>query len=158
MRLSGARKVIYRHLDLNDLETALRRAAGDGGRRFVVSESVFSMDGDIADVVELASLCGRYDAGLILDEAHATAVHGRDGRGIAAAAQLAGEIIAITHTCGKALASAGAFACGSAALREHLINHARTFIFSTAMAPYMAGQIRAALRIAGNERSTGTAF
>jgi 8-amino-7-oxononanoate synthase len=148
MRLSGARKVIYRHLDRNELESALRNARSFAGRRFVVSESVFSMDGDIADVVELASLCGRYDAGLILDEAHATAVHGRDGRGIAAAAQLAGEIIAITHTCGKALASAGAFVCGSAELRNHLINHARTFIFSTAMPPYMAGQIRAALRIA----------
>jgi 8-amino-7-oxononanoate synthase len=106
------------------------------------------MDGDIANVVEVASLCARYDAGLLLDEAHATAVHGSEGRGIAAAAQLAGDVIAITHTCGKALASAGAFVCGSAALREHLINHARTFIFSTAMPPYMAGQIRAALRIA----------
>jgi 8-amino-7-oxononanoate synthase len=148
MRLSGARKVIYRHLDLNDLESALRRAAGDGGRRFVVSESVFSMDGDVVDVAALALLCARYDAGLILDEAHATAVHGPEGRGVAASAQLAGEMIAVTHTCGKALASAGAFICGSAALREHLINHARTFIFSTAMPPYMAGQIRAALRIA----------
>jgi 8-amino-7-oxononanoate synthase len=148
MRLSGARKVIYRHLDLNDLETALRATAHSTGRRFVVSETVFSMDGDIANVAELASLCARYDAGLILDEAHAIGVHGPNGRGVAAAAGLTAEVIAMTHTCGKALASAGAFVCGSATLREHLINHARTFIFSTAMPPYMAGQIRAALRIA----------
>jgi 8-amino-7-oxononanoate synthase len=148
MRLSGARKVIYRHLDLNDLETALRATAHSTGRRFVVSETVFSMDGDIANVAELASLCARYDAGLVLDEAHAIGVHGPNGRGVAAAAGLTAEVIAMTHTCGKALASAGAFVCGSATLREHLINHARTFIFSTAMPPYMAGQIRAALRIA----------
>jgi 8-amino-7-oxononanoate synthase len=106
------------------------------------------MDGDIANIAALSALCARYDAGLILDEAHAIGVHGPSGRGIAASAGLTGEVIAITHPCGKALASAGAFVCGSATLREHLINHARTFIFSTAMPPYMAGQIRAALRIA----------
>lgn len=150
MRLSGARKVIYRHLDLNDLENALRTTPSFGGRKFVVTETVFSMDGDVADVAQLAALCARYDAGLILDEAHAVGVHGPAGRGIAASAgaNLSCEVIAMTHTCGKALASAGAFVCGSATLREHLINHARTFLFSTAMPPYMAGQIRAALNIA----------
>jgi 8-amino-7-oxononanoate synthase len=148
MRLSGARKVIYRHLDLNDLETSLRTTPNPGGRKFVVSETVFSMDGDIANVAELTTLCAKHDAGLVLDEAHATTVHGPEGRGIAASTNLAHEVIAITHTCGKGLASAGAFVCGSAMLREHLINHARSFIFSTAMPPYMAGQIRAALQIA----------
>jgi 8-amino-7-oxononanoate synthase len=151
MRLSGARKVIYRHLDVNDLETALRTTPSFGGRKFVVTETVFSMDGDIANVSELANLCARHDAGLILDEAHAIGVHGPNGRGIAASVSTSttqsDNIIAMTHTCGKALASAGAFVCGSATLREHLINHARTFIFSTAMPPYIAGQIRAALRI-----------
>ena len=150
IRLSGARKVIYPHLDLNALEAELRACANHGGlaRRFVVTESVFSMDGDVASLVELGALCERFGAGLILDEAHATGVHGPSGRGIAMEAGLARDLVGITHTCGKALASAGAFVCGSAALREHLINHARTFIFSTAMPPYMAGQIRAALRIA----------
>ena len=149
MRLSGARKIIYRHLDLDDLEFALRATApSPTGRKFVVTESVFSMDGDIANVSELANLCARHGAGLILDEAHAIGVHGHSGRGIAASANLTGEVIAMTHTCSKALASAGAFVCGSATLRDHLINHARTFIFSTAMPSYMVGQIRAALRIA----------
>jgi 8-amino-7-oxononanoate synthase len=150
IRLSGAKKIIYRHLDLNDLETALRSTPNFGGRKFVVTETVFSMDGDIADVAQLAALCARYDAGLILDEAHAVGVHGPSGRGVAASAanNLSCEIVAMTHTCGKALASAGAFVSGSATLREHLINHARTFLFSTAMPPYMAGQIRAALKIA----------
>jgi 8-amino-7-oxononanoate synthase len=148
MRLSGARKVIYRHLDLNDLETTLRATPFATGRKFVVTETVFSMDGDIANVSELVALCARHDAGLILDEAHAIGVHGPNGRGIAASASLTAEVIAVTHTCSKALASAGAFVCGSATLREHLVNHARTFIFSTATPPYMAGQIQAALRIA----------
>jgi 8-amino-7-oxononanoate synthase len=92
---------------------------------------------------------------VIVDEAHATAVHGPNGRGIAAACGLEERVLATVHTCGKALASAGAFVCGSAVLKEHLINHARTFIFSTAMPPYMSGQISAALRLArgkGTER------
>ncbi|MBV8513659.1 MAG: 8-amino-7-oxononanoate synthase [Acidobacteria bacterium] len=148
IRLSGARKVIYRHVDFNDLETALREASYATGRKLVVTETVFSMDGDIVNVAELAALCSRYDAGLILDEAHAIGVHGPYGRGIAAAAGFTTDVIAMTYSCGKALASVGAFVCSSATLREHLINHARTFIFSTAMPPYMAGQIRAALQIA----------
>jgi 8-amino-7-oxononanoate synthase len=150
IRLSGARKVIFPHLDLNALEAGLRANANENeiGRRFVVTESVFSMDGDVAPLPEIAALCQRFGAGLILDEAHATGVHGPSGRGMAMAAGLAADAVGITHTCGKALGSAGAFVCGSAALREHMINHARTFIFSTAMPPYMAGQIRAALRIA----------
>jgi 8-amino-7-oxononanoate synthase len=148
IRLSGARKVIYPHLDLNSLEDGLRSHANEGGRKFVVTETVFSMDGDVAPLVEMAALCERFGAGLILDEAHATGVHGPSGRGIAVAMGLAADAIGVTHTCGKALASAGAFVCGSIALKEHLVNHARTFIFSTAMPPYIAGQILAALRIA----------
>jgi 8-amino-7-oxononanoate synthase len=150
MRLSGARRVIFPHLNLTSLEAGLRAAARVDwpGRRFVVTESVFSMDGDVAPLAEIAALCERFGAGLLVDEAHATGVHGPSGRGIAFGAGLAPNLIGITHTCGKALASTGAFVCGSAALREHLINRARTFIFSTAMPPYMAGQIRAALRIA----------
>jgi 8-amino-7-oxononanoate synthase len=150
IRLSGARKVIYPHLDLNALEASLRTHVKEAcpGRRFVITESVFSMDGDVAPLSEMRALCDRFGAGLILDEAHATGVHGPSGRGMAVEAGLAPDAVSVTHTCGKALASAGAFVCGSAALREHLINHARTFIFSTAVPPYMAGQIRAALRIA----------
>ena len=147
IRLSGARKVIYPHLDLDALESALREHARERCRKLIVTESVFSMDGDVARVEDLLALAERYDAGLILDEAHATAVHGPAGRGIAAAAGLTGNLVAAVHTCSKALASAGAFVCGSAVLKEHLINHARTFIFSTAMPPYMAEQIRAALRL-----------
>ena len=148
MRLSGARKVIYPHLNLSALEDALRREAGAPWRRVIVSESVFSMDGGIAPLVELAALAEKYGAALILDEAHATGVHGPAGHGLAAAAGIASKVLAIIHTCGKALASAGAFVCGPAVLKEHLVNHARTFIFSTALPPYFPAQIRAALRLA----------
>src|SRR5260370_33304549 len=106
------------------------------------------MDGDVAPVTELLALADRYGAGVIVDEAHATGGHGPSGRGIAGEHGNVQYLTAAVHTCGKALASAGAFACGSAVLKEHLINHARTLVFSTAMPPYMAEQIRAALRLA----------
>jgi len=147
IRLSGAERIVYPHLDLNVLEAELRKHSQERRRKLVVTESVFSMDGDVALVTELLALADRYGAGVIVDEAHATGVHGPSGRGIAAKAGCAPNLAAAVHTCGKALASAGAFVCGSAVLKEHLINHARTFIFSTAMPPYMAKQIRAALRL-----------
>jgi 8-amino-7-oxononanoate synthase len=148
IRLSGARKMIYPHLDLDALEAALLEYAGNPCRKLIVTESVFSMDGDVAPLVEILKLAERCGADLIVDEAHATGVHGPSGRGMVAQVDRVSRVFASVHTCGKALASAGAFVCGPAALREHLINHARTFIFSTAMPPYMAAQIRAALRLA----------
>lgn len=148
VRLSGARKIIYPHLDLNTLEAELRKHADERGRKLVVTESVFSMEGDIAPVTEMVKITERYGAGVIVDEAHATGIQGASGRGIAVREGIAEHLAATVHTCGKALASAGAFVCGSAALKEHLINHARTFIFSTAMPPYIAEQIRAALGLA----------
>jgi 8-amino-7-oxononanoate synthase len=148
IRLSGARKEIYPHVDLNALERALRLHESERCRKLIVTESVFSMDGDIADVNGLQRLAERYGASLVVDEAHATAVQGPGGTGIVAKARLTRDVFATVHTCGKALASAGAFVCGSRVLREFLINHARTLIFSTAMPPYVAWQIRAALRLA----------
>jgi 8-amino-7-oxononanoate synthase len=148
IRLSGARKVIYPHLDLNFLEHSLRIHQNEACRKVIVTESVFSMDGDVVKMAAMHKLAARYGASLIVDEAHATAVHGPSGAGIVAEAGLTQEVLAVVHTCGKALASAGAFVCGSRVLREFLINYARTLIFSTAMPPYMAGQIRAALMLA----------
>jgi len=148
MRLSGARKVIYPHLDLEALEHSLRQDSGAPWRRVIVTESVFSMDGDLAPLGPLAELAEKYGAALIVDEAHATGVHGPAGRGLAAAAGLAGQVLASIHTCGKALGSAGAFVCGPEVLKDYLVNHARTFVFSTALPPYFARQIAAALHIA----------
>jgi 8-amino-7-oxononanoate synthase len=112
-----------------------------------VTESVFSMEGDIAPIARLSELAEKYGAALLVDEAHAIGVHGPQGRGICASLPPGGEVFASIHTCGKALASAGAFVCGSRSLRDFLINRARTFIFSTAMPPYFAGQIRAAIEL-----------
>jgi 8-amino-7-oxononanoate synthase len=148
IRLSGARKHIYAHRDLNMLESLLIQYRDDWGRKLIVTETVFSMDGDVAPLREMVSLAERYNAGIIVDEAHATAVHGPDGRGIAAGFADSENIVARVHTCGKALASAGAFVCGGKPLKEYLVNHARSFIFTTAMPPYMAAQIRAALALA----------
>ena len=157
MRLSGARKVIYPHLDLNALEDRLKEDAGAPWRRVIVTESVFSMNGDVAPLQEMATLAERYGAAMIVDEAHATGVHGPEGRGLATEAGILPQALATLHTCGKALGSAGAFVCGPAVLKEHLINHARTFIFSTALPPYLAEQIRAALRLAkGMDRERET--
>jgi 8-amino-7-oxononanoate synthase len=148
IRLSGARRVIYAHLDLNALENVLRARENEPCRKVIVTESVFSMDGDVADLSAIQDLALRYGASLVVDEAHATAVHGPSGAGIVADAGLTREVLAVVHTCGKALASAGGFVCGSKVLRDFLINHARTLIFSTAMPAYFAKQIRAALQLA----------
>src|SRR5262249_25000715 len=148
IRLSGARKVIYPHRDLHALELTLREHAGESSRKLVVTESVFSMDGDVADLRAMQKLAGRYGTNLVVDEAHATGVHGPGGAGLVAQSGLTRTVFATVHTCGKALGSAGAFVCGTRVLKEFLINHARTLIFSTAMPSYMAGQIRAALRLA----------
>jgi 8-amino-7-oxononanoate synthase len=154
MRLSGVQKVIYPHGDLQFLEAALRDNAGRTGARVIVTESVFSMEGDVAPIESLVRLAKEYRAELVVDEAHATGVCGPEGRGVAAEFGLEREILAIVHTCGKALASAGAFVCSGSVLNNYLVNRARTFIFSTAMPPYFAGQIRAALTLArvGNDR------
>jgi 8-amino-7-oxononanoate synthase len=146
IRLSRARKVIFPHLDLAFLEDALRRS-DSAGRRFIVVESLFSMEGDGAPIADLLSLAGRFGAELIVDEAHATGVYGPRGRGLVAAANGNTRVFASVHTCGKALASAGAFVCGTETLKQFLVNRARTFIFSTALPPYFAAQIGKAVEI-----------
>lgn len=144
IRLSGAQKIIYPHLNLEFLEEAL---AGNSraGAKIVVTESLFSMEGDIAPLDKLLALSRTHGAELVVDEAHAVGVCGPQGRGLAAHFGIEREALAMVHTCGKALASVGALVCGGSVLKEFLINRARTFIFTTATPPYMAGQIRAAL-------------
>ena len=148
VRLSGARKVIYPHCDLDALEDGLKKNHTASGQRVIVTESIFSMDGDRAPLSEIIDLAKRHGAEVIVDEAHATGTQGDAGRGIVAGLGLQHDVLAIVHTCGKALAGMGAFVCGSKALKHYLINHARSFIFSTAMPPYLAHQVRAALRLA----------
>lgn len=155
MRLSSAKKIIYPHLDMDSLAKALRDNRCDGAK-LIVTESLFSMQGDFVPLDKLAELARAHRAELVIDEAHALGVYGPHGRGLAAQHGIEREAFAIVHTCGKALASMGAFVCGSASLKDFLINRARTFIFTTAAPPYIAGQIRAALkfvRSADSERA-----
>ena len=146
MRLSRARKMIFPHLDLNFLEDALRRC-DSAGRKIIVVESLFSMEGDRAPLPELLSLADRCGADLIVDEAHATGVFGPRGRGFVAAAGANAQVLATVHPCGKALACAGAFVCGTETLKQFLVNRARTFVYSTALPPYFAAQIAKAVEI-----------
>jgi 8-amino-7-oxononanoate synthase len=148
IRLAKCQRVIFPHLDLNFLEEALRGNQSAQGARVIVAESLFSMEGDRAPLEDLAALAERYSAELIVDEAHAIGVRGPSGSGFVAEAGLSSRVLATVHTCGKALASAGAFVCGSENLRRFLINRARTFIFNTALPPYFASQVGAAMKLA----------
>ena len=136
IRLSRARKVVFPHLDLNSLEDALRRHNG-GERKVVVVESIFSMEGDHAPLDDVSALCDRFGASLIVDQAHSVGVEMKPWR----------DVLAAVYPCGKALVSMGAFVAGSRTLRDYLVNHARTFIFSTALPPYCAAHVREAVAL-----------
>jgi 8-amino-7-oxononanoate synthase len=148
MRLAKCRRVIFPHLDLDFLENELQRNSPVSGARVIVVESIFSMEGRRAPLVDLAQLAERYGAELIVDEAHAAGVRGPRGGGCVAEAGLSERVLATVHPCGKALAAAGAFVCGSDNLRDFLINRARTFIFSTGLPPYFASQVAAGMALA----------
>ncbi len=148
IRLAKCRRLIFPHLDLTFLEDELRRYASVAGARVIVVESIFSMEGNRAPLADLAALAERYAAELIVDEAHAIGVRGPCGSGCVAEAGLSARVLATVHTCGKALAAAGAFVCGSENLRRFLINRARTFIFSTALPSYFASQVSAGMNLA----------
>jgi len=146
MRLSAAGFRRYRHRDCGHLEDLLRAAAGGPGRIFVVTESVFSMDGDLADLPALVRLKERYGATLIVDEAHAVGVFGETGRGLAEAAGVLDRVDVVVGTFGKALASLGAFAVTDEPLKEYFVNTARPLIFSTALPPAVLSWSRLTLR------------
>ncbi|MDB4958500.1 MAG: 8-amino-7-oxononanoate synthase [Myxococcales bacterium] len=142
-RLSRAEIVVFRHRDLDELGAAL--GVHRGRRRVVVSESLFSMDGDLDDVRGQSELCKRHDAALMLDEAHAIGVMGPEGRGLAASVGVTPDLL--IGTFGKALGTFGAFAATSDAIAKLLWNRARSFVFSTALPPIMSGATLAALEI-----------
>lgn len=135
------RQIRFRHNDLAHLEELLEQHPGD--LRFILTESVFSMDGDVADIPALAALAQRHGAILYLDEAHATGVLGPQGKGLAALA--AGQVPVVMGTLGKALGGAGAYVAGSRALIDWLVNRCTGFIYSTAPSPAPLGALDAAL-------------
>ncbi|MFM9907768.1 MAG: aminotransferase class I/II-fold pyridoxal phosphate-dependent enzyme [Chitinophagaceae bacterium] len=130
VRLSFAESFSFLHNNLDNLEEKLKKSSGN---RFVVTESVFSMDGDQGLLKEISLLCDRYEANLIVDEAHATGVMGINGGGLVQDCQLQANCFARIHTFGKAVGCHGAIVLGSQTLRNYLINFSRPFIYSTAL-------------------------
>ncbi|HEX5443462.1 MAG TPA: 8-amino-7-oxononanoate synthase [Pirellulales bacterium] len=149
-RLSRARVQIYPHGNVPALASLL--SAGDASRRrLIVTESVFSMDGDLAPLVELADVAERYDCMLLVDEAHATGVFGPRGHGVAELLRVEDRIDVRIGTLSKALGAAGGFVAGGRLLAEWLVNRARTYIFSTALSPAVCAAGLAALAIVREE-------
>ncbi|PWV61777.1 8-amino-7-oxononanoate synthase [Plasticicumulans acidivorans] len=143
--LSGARFARYPHGDVSALAA---RLADAGGERLVVTDGVFSMDGDIAPLAELARCCQAHDAWLMVDDAHGFGPLGQGGRGSVAQAALGlKDVPVLVGTLGKAFGTAGAFVAGSEELIEYLIQKARTYVFTTAMPPALAAATRVSLRI-----------
>ena len=139
-RLSYAQKLSFRHNDLDDLERKLGKSQGD---IFVVVESVYSMDGDTAPLEALLSVCGKYGANLIVDEAHSTGVWGQNGSGLSCALGLEKEVFASVYTFGKAMGVHGAVVVGDEVLTQYLTNFARPFIYTTALPTHSLVSIRA---------------
>jgi 8-amino-7-oxononanoate synthase len=139
IRLSLAQSFSFAHNDLNDLEKKMAQATGN---IFVVTESVFSMDGDQADLLAIIKLANKFKAHLIIDEAHATGVIGDLGEGLVQCSNIQNQIFARIHTFGKALGCHGAVVLGSLQLRNYLINFAKSFIYTTALPPVSIAAIQ----------------
>jgi glycine C-acetyltransferase len=144
-RLSRAETFVYRHCDLDHLAWSLEKAGGRAS--LIVTDGLFSMDGDVAPLTGLLELARRHGCRLLVDEAHATGALGPGGRGSVAEAGLSGEVDVVVGTLGKALGSYGAYVCADAETVELLLNTARPFVFSTAPPPPAVGAAAAALEL-----------
>jgi len=149
IKLAGANLARFPHRDLNRLENLLQKAGA--GRRLIVTDSVFSVDGDLAPLKELVELKDRYGAGLMVDEAHATGVLGPRGAGLAEELGLTPRVEVHMGTFSKALGSLGGYVAGDRRLIDYLHNRARSFIYSTAPPPPVLGAIGAALQVVAQE-------
>jgi glycine C-acetyltransferase/8-amino-7-oxononanoate synthase len=144
-RLARAETFVYDHLDADHLEWGLRQAEGRG--TLIVTDGVFSMDGDVAPLARIVELAQRYDARVMVDEAHGTGTIGPEGRGAVAAGGVEDEVDVIVGTLGKALGSYGAYVCCDKTLASYLVNTARTLIFSTGLPPPAVAAAMAALEL-----------
>lgn len=146
-RLSGAKLRVFAHNDLNDLEAKLSWAGTQSRHALIITESIFSMDGDAAPLREIVALKEKHGAWLLVDEAHATGLYGPNRRGLAEELGVSHGIEIQMGTLGKALGASGGYICGSRTLVDFLINRARSFIFSTAPVPAAAAAAMAAVRL-----------
>lgn len=152
LRLTRATSVSAAHNDPQSFDDAARdwRAKGHTGRIWLAFETLYSMDGDMADVAAMAKVAERHEAIMLIDEAHATGVFGPDGRGIAATLDGRPDTV-VLRTCGKAMGCEGALVLGPKVVRDFLVNRGRPFIFSTAPSPLVCAAVREALRILADE-------
>ena len=146
-RLSGATVRTFAHNDLTRLENLLRKTASPHARTLIVTESIFSMDGDAAPLADLVALKEKHGAWLFVDEAHATGLCGATGAGLIAAQNLSARVEIVMGTFSKALGSVGGYIAGSRTLIDWLTNRARSFVFSTALPPGVIAANRAALEL-----------
>ena len=149
-RLSKANTLVYAHRDLAALEAALQQAAL-ARRRLIVTETIFSMDGDEAPLAEIVELAEKYDAMVMVDEAHGTGVFGANGAGVVAKLGLAPRVLVQMGTLGKALGGFGAYVAGNRGLCDLLINRCRSFIFTTSLPPAVMAMALAAIDLVQNE-------
>jgi 8-amino-7-oxononanoate synthase len=143
-RLSRAKTLIYAHRDLDQLAAALKQAA-NSRRKLIVTESIFSMDGDEAPLAGIVDLAEKHGAMVMVDEAHATGLFGANGAGVVAKLNLGDRVLVQMGTLGKALGGFGAYVAGSRSLRELLINRCRSFIFTTSLPPAVMAMAIAAI-------------
>lgn len=146
IRLTKAKRRIYKHNDLDDLEKALKETQ-DSRVRLVVTDGVFSMDGDIAPLPQIVELCEKYDALVMVDDAHASGVLGKNGRGTVDHFDLHGRVHIQVGTLSKAIGVLGGYVAGAQTLRDYLIHRARPFLFSTSHPPAVTAACHAALDV-----------
>lgn len=154
IRLSNANSFAFEHNNLTSLEQKLQNAVG---KKVVIVESIYSMDGDIAPLTEIAELCQKHQAELVVDEAHATGVFGTHGQGLVSQLKLENKVYARIHTFGKALGVHGACIAGSETLKQYLVNFSRSFIYTTALPEHSVAAIQQAHLLCANahhERKT----
>ena len=154
LRLARCRRFVFRHNDLSHLEDCLRAEVvrkEPGRERFVITEGLFSMDGDRAPLPEIADLCERYGAHLVVDEAHSTGCFGANGTGCIEASGVRHRVLASVHTGGKALGVPGAYIAGSRLLKDYLVNRCRHLIYTTALPPAVGAWWTAAIDRAAND-------
>ena len=153
LKMSLAKNYKFRHNDLDDLKQKLERLSRnrENSEIYIVTESVFSMDGDSPDLMKMLELAEHYNALTIIDEAHSTGVFGDHGEGLVQELDLENKVFARIHTFGKALGCHGAAILGSEKLKDYLVNFSRSFIYTTALSPHSVATILAAYRYLEND-------